>query len=108
VALYENKEEAADEITALIDLWASGDERAFAAYLNASDDRMTEAEKALLEEYNRIMVTERNLTMTAYAEEALAGGKETFICVGAAHVVGEGALADLLARRGYTVTRVTK
>ena len=108
VESYENKEETAEGLTALMDLWASGDERAFAAYLNAPDATVTEDEKALLEEYNRIMVTERNLTMAAYAEEALDSGKDTFICVGAAHVVGEGALADLLARRGYTVTRITK
>ncbi len=108
VESYENKEETAEGLAALMDLWASGDERAFAAYLNAPDATVTEDEKALLEEYNRIIVTERNLTMAAYAEEALDSGKDTFICVGAAHVVGEGALADLLARRGYTVTRITK
>lgn len=108
VESYENKEETAEGLAALMDLWASGDERAFAAYLNTPDATVTEDEKALLEEYNRIMVTERNLTMAAYAEEALVSGKDTFICVGAAHVVGEGALADLLARRGYMVTRITK
>jgi uncharacterized protein YbaP (TraB family) len=45
--------------------------------------------------------------MADYAEEALKSGKEIFICVGAAHVVGEGAVADLLAQRGYTVELVT-
>ena len=44
--------------------------------------------------------------MTDFAEDALASGDEVFICVGAAHVVGEGAMADLLAKRGYTVTLV--
>lgn len=35
-------------------------------------------------------------------------GEEVFICVGSAHVVGEGAMADLLAKRGYKVELVTK
>lgn len=58
-------------------------------------------------EYNDAMMVQRNLAMADYAEEALASGKEVFICVGAAHVVGEGAMADLLAQRGYTVERIT-
>jgi uncharacterized protein YbaP (TraB family) len=41
--------------------------------------------------------------MTEYAEEALKSGKEIFICVGAAHVVGEGAMAEQLRDLGYTV-----
>ena len=44
--------------------------------------------------------------MTDFAEDALASGKEVFICVGAAHIVGDGAMAQLLAQRGYTVTLV--
>jgi uncharacterized protein YbaP (TraB family) len=49
------------------------------------------------------MVTQRNISMADFAEEALDSGKEVFICVGAAHVVGPGAMADLLTQRGYTV-----
>jgi uncharacterized protein YbaP (TraB family) len=46
--------------------------------------------------------------MADYAEEAVESGKEVFICVGAAHVVGEGAMADLLEERGYKVELVKK
>ena len=41
--------------------------------------------------------------MTDYAVDALASGEEIFICVGAAHVVGDGAIADNLRELGYTV-----
>ena len=41
-----------------------------------------------------------------FAEQALSSGKEIFICVGAAHIVGDGAVADLMSQRGYTVERV--
>lgn len=46
--------------------------------------------------------------MADFAEDAIASGQEVFICVGAAHVVGEGAMADLLAERGYNVELITE
>ena len=107
LASYEYKEEAAAELKMLMELWASGDESALTAHLSASDSTMTAEEKAVYEKYNQAMVVDRNLTMAEYAEAALASGKEVFICVGAAHVVGEGAMADQLSRRGYTVERIT-
>ena len=91
-----------------MDIWASGDEKAFEEYLAADDTGMTEEEKQLYAKYNKAMVTDRNLSMTQFAEAALSSGKEVFICVGAAHVVGQGAMADLLAQRGYTVECITK
>lgn len=104
---YEHKQEAADDLEMLMDLWASGDERGLAAYLTVSDSTMTEEEKAVYEKYNQAMVVDRNLAMAEYAEQILASGKEVFICVGAAHIVGEGAMVDLLSQRGYTVERIT-
>ncbi len=105
---YENKDEAADDLNELMDIWASGDESAFAEYQNASDDTMTDEEKQTYEKYIQAMKTDRNLSMTDYAEEALQDGEEIFICVGAAHVVGDGAMADLLAERGYTIECITR
>ena len=43
--------------------------------------------------------------MTDYAEKALQTDKDVFICVGAAHIVGDGAIVDLLCERGYEVTK---
>lgn len=97
----------AGEITEMLELWASGDEQAFSDYLNAEEVPEDPAEAALMEEYNEAMITSRNLSMADFAEEALRSGKEVFIVVGAAHVVGEGAMADLLTQRGYTVELIT-
>ena len=95
---------AKQDLENLMDLWAAGDEAAFAEYLTAEDDS---APAQLLAEYNQAMIIDRNLLMTNYAEAALQSGQTVFICVGAAHVVGEGAMAQLLAQRGYTVEPVS-
>ena len=75
-------------------------------FLNEDQDMTTE-EKQLYEEYIKAMFVDRNLSMTDYAEASLKSGKEVFICVGAAHIVGEGAVAELLKQRGYKVERIT-
>lgn len=106
VESYEDKEKAAEEIKMLMDSWAEGD--TLIEYLNASDDTMTAEEAQIYEKYNQAVVTDRNLNMTEFAEDALSDGEEIFICVGAAHVVGDGAMADLLAERGYTVECITE
>ncbi len=95
-----------EDLKVMMDLWASGDEKAFAEYLNKSDETMTDEVKTVYERYNKAMITDRNLNMTDFAEQALSSGKEIFICVGAAHIVGDGAVADLMSQRGYTVERV--
>ena len=105
VALYNAPEAAREDLTEMMELWASGDEQAFAAYLAGSDENMTPEEALLYEEYNQAMLADRNLFMADYAEAALLSGKEIFICVGAAHVIGEGAMTQLLSERGYIVER---
>ena len=108
-ALLESAIEYADEaelyeqsLNMLMALWASGDEETFSFYLNSSEeDPGMSAE--LYEEYNTAMIINRNKNMTDYAVKALASGEEVFICVGAAHVVGDGAIANNLRELGYTV-----
>lgn len=100
-----------DELTELVELWRSGDAEAFGAYLNqdtsAEEESIDDPELLqMLIESNDAMVGDRNINMTDYAEAALENDQNIFICVGAAHVVGEGAMADLLTQRGYTVEQV--
>ncbi len=92
----------AQELNELMDLWAEGDEEAIGDYLSSSDEQSGVSEE-IYEEYNTAMIIDRNNNMTDYAVDALASGEEVFICVGAAHVVGEGAIADNLREKGYTV-----
>jgi uncharacterized protein YbaP (TraB family) len=104
---YNNKEEAKVSYDILMDLWKEGNEEKLAEYINAPAEYKDDSEKALYEEYNNAMVINRNKTMTEYAQNALKDGKELFICVGAAHIVGEGAIADNLRQLGYTVEVIT-
>lgn len=90
----------------LLDLWANGSEKILAQMLSA-EVVGSEEEQALYEQYTKEMIVDRNIAMTDFAENALKEGKPTMICVGLAHIVGEGAMAQLLQERGYTVTKLS-
>ena len=100
---YDNLETAGADVEELMRLWSEGDEAAFSAYLNQEGEFADPEEEALCLEYTEALVISRNQSMTEYAVNALASGEEVFICVGAAHIVGEGAMAENLRQLGYQV-----
>jgi uncharacterized protein YbaP (TraB family) len=90
----------------MLDAWKCGDEEKIFEISLMSKDGLPAEQAALVDEYNKAIVVDRNLNMAEFAENAMESGKEVFICVGSAHVVGEGGMADLLAERGYTVEEI--
>ena len=88
-------------INMLLAAWKTGNADMLEQLLNETEGSEISAD--LYAEYMDEMITQRNFNMTDYAEEKLLSGEEVFICVGAAHVVGSDAMADLLAEAGYTV-----
>ena len=100
---YSSDQELENELNDMMDLWASGDEKAFAEYLTDDTSELTGEELELYNEYNDAMIVNRNNNTADFAEDALDSGDEVFICVGAAHVIGDGGMADLLEERGYNV-----
>lgn len=99
---YIKSDEAKDDLNEMLDMWANGDEDKFNE-LFENEEENGNWDKDLYKEYNKAMIVDRNESMTEYAEAALKSGKEIFICVGAAHVVGKGAMAEQLSDLGYTV-----
>ncbi len=108
VQSYEKKALTTASLKVMMNLWAMGNEEAFAKLLTSSNAKMTAEEKQIYDRYQKAMITDRNLTMADFAEDALQSGDEVFICVGAAHIIGEDAVADILAERGYTVECINK
>ena len=106
VASWDSLSMAKMSISSLVTPWAAGDAEGLTAILYMEDPLMTEEEKTLNDEYTKAMITDRNIGMADFAENALEKGEKVFICVGAAHVVGPGGMADLLEQRGYAVTAI--
>ena len=99
------KEEQIQTLVDMHDAWARGD----IDTVNELSDTTADADNedlALVEEFNNIMVYDRNKTMTKAAEELIDGDKDTLFIVGSAHYLGDKGILALLEKDGYTVERV--
>lgn len=101
-----NSDESKAEIDKLVNDWYTGNEDEIVKDNTEDFQELNDEEKKLYDEYYNEMITKRNISMADYAEQSLGGDKDVFICVGCAHVVGDGGMVDLLRERGYTVTKV--
>ena len=104
----DNLDEYGESIDELYSAWLSGDYDAILA-LNQSEEGTedyTEEELALVADYNRAMLDDRNVGMAETAKEYLAAGDTVFFAVGAGHLVGDMGLVQLLRDAGFTVERV--
>lgn len=102
-----DSETAKNELKQLVDLWSKGKEKELTDLLEATPT-MTAAEKKLYNEYQNAMMTERNKKMVRFAEEALLEGERAFICVGAAHVLGDNGIVATMERKGYKISLCTE
>lgn len=106
----DNLDEYGEGVKELYDAWLKGNYDELAAILEDEEDDsetdLTEAQIALLEDYNDRMLTQRNLGMRDRAVEWLEAGDKVFFAVGAAHLIGEDGLAELLRAEGYSVEQV--
>lgn len=66
----------------------------------------SEGTDELEKEYNQKMLIDRNIAMADKSEVFLKENKKVMVAVGAAHVIGDRGLIDLLTERGYKVSRV--
>jgi uncharacterized protein YbaP (TraB family) len=82
----------------LITAWSSGDLDGIARLMTPKSDHEAAAIEALL--------LQRNRNWLAPLEQLLAQNRQNLVIVGAAHLVGDGSVLDLLAEAGYTVTRI--
>ena len=102
----ENPEAACLAAEQLFDAWRQGDEESLSLLFQGDAEGVPAEIADATAAYDEKMYAERNQGFFENAKRYLAEGKKALIAVGAAHIVGEGGVADLLARAGYTVTEI--
>ena len=99
------------QVDALYAAWVEGNYDHILAVIEEEDsdetEELTEEQKKLVEAYNDAMLTQRNLGMCDKAVQWLRAGDKVFFAVGAAHLVGEGGLVELLRSAGYSVEQLS-
>ena len=103
--IVENIPELRRELESVYTAWLSGDAEMLTDMMSNEgvDDEELQREIA---EYNEDLVDNRNKGMFNKARGWLDGGKKAFVTAGAGHMVGEGGLAELFEKAGYTVERI--
>jgi uncharacterized protein len=89
------------EVDQVVNAWKNGDEKGMEAVTRgAFQDNATIASV-----YGKL-IHERNRNMASKIEEYLHTGETYFVVVGAAHLIGNRGILELLRMRGYTVTQL--
>ena len=86
--------------------WRQGNEEILSLLFESDMEGVPEEIADAAAAYAVRMYDERNQGFFEDAKAYLASGQKALIAVGAAHIVGEGGVADLLEKAGYTVTEI--
>lgn len=92
--------EATKEFSALVTSWEKGDEQGL---LKAGEEGAKSPETRT---FMRKLVDDRNVGMAEGIDKQMKAGKRVFVVVGALHLPGPKGVAELLRKKGYTVTRL--
>lgn len=93
----------------LYDAYLAGDAQRIKDVLNLEnedDENISEKLKEELESYQKAMYDDRNIVMANAIEEYLANNKNVFVTVGAAHVVADNGIVEILKGKGYKITQM--
>lgn len=104
--MLRDEQGTADATLRLTEAWAAGDEEAFSALYAQSMAEYPPELEAAYQAYYDLLYARRNQRFLKWIEENLSPDETVLFAVGAAHVLGDGALRDMLAAAGYGVERV--
>jgi len=103
VSALDSLESFDDDLQLLHRAWRCGDEEALAGFGTDTAVALSPEESARLEEFNEVFLYGRNEAMVRAIEELLEAGGDTFVVVGAAHLVGDRGIPALLRAAGHPV-----
>ncbi|MBR1739643.1 MAG: TraB/GumN family protein [Ruminococcus sp.] len=98
----EDKDSVIENLYELHDAWVCRDLATIEGLEDEDDEEeLSEEDQALIDEYNKVMVDDRNIGMAEAIEEFAEGDQQVLFIVGAAHYVGEKGIIALLEADGY-------
>lgn len=97
----------ADNLKDLYEKWKTGTMTAEDTTDGETDEELTPEEEELLEQYNTILLYDRNVGMVDKALEYMQDGKKVMFVVGAAHFYGDKGILQLMENAGCTVRRLS-
>ncbi len=104
--LTTDEDEYVAELEELYQMWATGDVEGVFQSDEIDESEFTAEELEAYEDYNKQMLTDRNVTMANKLVELSKGDKNVFYMVGLAHFGGDDGILKLLDNAGIEYERV--
>ena len=92
--------EIASQVDAMINAWKSGDGKKLHDAVSAEERKLP---AALAQEFHQKFMRDRNLAMARKIESMLEGSDSHFVAIGAAHLLGQDSILQILSEKGYRV-----
>ncbi len=105
-SIISNEEQEIEGVKKLYESWLTGDVDAILEEEESEDDDLPEGLEDDFEQYNEAMMGVRNKEMINKTKQNFDAGKNIFLVVGAAHIIGDEGIAKVLETDGYTVEKV--
>jgi uncharacterized protein YbaP (TraB family) len=87
-------------VDAMINAWKSGDGKKLHNAVSAEERKLP---AALAQEFHQKFMRDRNLAMARKIESMLEGSDSHFVAIGAAHLLGQDSILQILSEKGYRV-----
>ncbi len=90
-----------ENVDSMVKAWKEGDVEGLAKIVTENRNKETE-----LSQIFKIIIDDRNVTMTEKIQKWLNSGASYFIIVGSAHLVGDKGIIHLLSKKGFTLKQI--
>ena len=105
----DNYENEINDLNQLYNNWKSGN---IEELLKQNEDELdikdeyTNEQKEAIDDYNKKLIDDRNITMTDKAIEYFNNNQDVFFMVGTYHIIGDNGIVNNLQAKGYTVKQI--
>lgn len=110
-SILDEYDKQVEDAKKLYSAWKKGDPSEIEKIVISQDgdeSKYSQEELELLEDYNKRLITDRNVGMKDKLEDYFNNNQKVLYIVGTAHLVGDDGIANLLIKDGYKVVQVNK
>ncbi len=110
-SILDEYDKQVEDAKKLYSAWKKGDPSEIEKIVISQDgdeSKYSQEELELLEDYNKRLITDRNVGMKDKLEDYFDNNQKVLYIVGTAHLVGDDGIANLLIKDGYKVVQVNK
>ena len=107
--VIEEYDKEVDGLKKLYQAWTIGDAKEILKSANEEieeKDKYTDEQNKEIENYNKVLITNRNAEMTKKAIDYFNNNLDVFFMVGSLHIIGDDGIAKKLESQGYNVKEI--